>query len=502
MSANGTYTFYQTASSTSNLFLISNIFNGSITNISVKEVGQNWTFNNGATLTDLGAKITHTPIAGIIEQSNILLVGKQYKLTYEITESIAGSLKLVFATDDSMNTGVGVHTKYFESTGSNLSIARTDGISNDVTITNISVVEVIDATNIPRIDYSTGEGILLLEPQSTNLVTYSEDFSDATFTYWQRTRLSLGSTSVLSPSGNLDASKITEDTSNSDHYLRSLTSNLTTGQKYVYSIFVKANGRSAVQLKLNGQVSSEVIFDLSNGSINLQNSGVESASINEFEDNWFRISASWTYSVGFPELDLINSSFSATYLGDGASGVFVYGAQLEEQPYATSYIPTSGAIATRLADTITGAGSTDLINSTEGVLYAEIAALADNGTNRVISLNSGQRSNSVRLYFDSSGLGEVTMQVRSGNVLQVIEKYVLSNLLDFNKVAIKYKENDFALWVNGIEVDTDTSGITPIGLDTLSFNDGSLDDFHGKTKTIAVFSEALTDEELTCLTTI
>ena len=502
MSANGTYTFYQTASSTSNLFLISNIFNGSITNISVKEVGQNWTFNNGATLTDLGAKITHTPIAGIIEQSNILLVGKQYKLTYEITESIAGSLKLVFATDDSMNTGVGVHTKYFESTGSNLSIARTDGISNDVTITNISVVEVIDATNIPRIDYSTGEGILLLEPQSTNLVTYSEDFSDATFTYWQRTRLSLGSTSVLSPSGNLDASKITEDTSNSDHYLRSLTSNLTTGQKYVYSIFVKANGRSAVQLKLNGQVSSEVIFDLSNGSINLQNSGVESASINEFEDNWFRISASWTYSVGFPELDLINSSFSATYLGDGASGVFVYGAQLEEQPYATSYIPTSGAIATRLADKVTGAGSTDLINSTEGVLYAEIAALADNGTNRVISLNSGQRSNSVRLYFDSSGLGEVTMQVRSGNVLQVIEKYVLSNLLDFNKVAIKYKENDFALWVNGIEVDTDTSGITPIGLDTLSFNDGSLDDFHGKTKTIAVFSEALTDEELTCLTTI
>ena len=213
-------------------------------------------------------------------------------------------------------------------------------------------------------------------------------------------------------------------------------------------------------------------------------------------DSWVRIEVSFTTSATTTSIGCYIDSDS-----QGNGSFYAWGAMLE-QGNISSYIPTSGATVTRNQDVCTNGGSLASINSTEGTLYAEIAALADDGTNRVISLNSGQRSNSVRLYFDSSGLGEVTMQVRSGNVLQVIEKYVLSNLLDFNKIAIKYKENDFALWVNGIEVNTDTSGITPIGLDTLSFNDGSLDNFFGKTKALAVWKEALSDEELQSLTTI
>ena len=79
-------------------------------------------------------------------------------------------------------------------------------------------------------------------------------------------------------------------------------------------------------------------------------------------------------------------------------------------------------------------------------------------------------------------------------------QYTLPDDTQFNKIAISYAENNFALWVNGIKVLTDTSGNAPIGLNNLSFNLGA-ENFFGKTKCLAVFKEALTDDELECLTT-
>ena len=273
------------------------------------------------------------------------------------------------------------------------------------------------ATNIPRIDYTTGEGVVLLEPLSTNLVVNSE-------------------------------------------------------LNNVEDIVVSA-------------VSHTISF-YGTGSIVL--SGTHTATLVGTGTN-DRVSLTFTPSAG---------TLTCTDSGN------VDMKQVESLSYATSYIPTSGAIATRLADSVTGAGDATTFNSTEGVLYAEIAALYDEGTNRAISLNSSSSGNSIRLYFDSSGLSEVTMQVRSGGALQVIEKYVLPNSLDFNKIAISYKLNSFSLWVNGSEVKTDTNGITPIGLNQLSFDNGSgtTDNFYGKVKALAVFNEALTDAELLCLTTI
>ena len=455
-------------------------FNGSITNISVKEVGQNWALGTGWSIGEDEANCDGTQTSNSSLSQNSALPnasGKTYKISFTVSNYISGSVQ-VYPTNTTVGTYIketanGTYTRYVKVTSLTPNdILYIQADSNFIgSITNISVVEIIDATNIPRIDYSTGEGVILTEPQSTNLVTYSEDFSDSS---WFKGNTSVIANQELSPSGIQDADKVTFlAVPNANIQLTSAIAT-TIGEDYTYSIYAKAD-TNVNNVKFGGGIGGDVDLAIT--------------------DSWQRFSVTFTATSTTTVTTLVTRDATL-------SNIYLWGAQLEEQSYSTSYIPTSGAIATRLADEVTGAGSTDLINSTEGVLYAEIAALANDETNRVISLNSGQRSNSVRLYFDSSGLGEVTMQVRSGNVLQVIEKYVLSNLLDFNKIAIKYKENDFALWVNGIEVDTDTSGITPIGLDTLSFNDGSLDDFHGKTKTIAVFSEALTDEELTCLTTI
>ena len=176
--------------------------------------------------------------------------------------------------------------------------------------------------------------------------------------------------------------------------------------------------------------------------------------------------------------------------------------QLEALSYATSYIPTSGQIASRLADKVTGAGDVTTFNSTEGVLYAEVAALADDGTNRYITLNSGFKNDSVRIYYNSLSQNQISIQVRSSNAVQAIYNYTLSDVRDFVKVAILYKLNEFKMYVNGSLVYTDTSGLTPIGLSQLDFDSAGAESFYGKVKSVITFNTALTDAELTCLTTI
>jgi len=180
--------------------------------------------------------------------------------------------------------------------------------------------------------------------------------------------------------------------------------------------------------------------------------------------------------------------------------IILWGANAtNDQDYATSYIPTSGSTVTRNQDVCTGGGSAALISSTEGTLYAEIAALDKDFTNRYITISDGTTNNRVVLRFNLSN--QVSGFVTSGTAQAVFSHSI--NILDTNKVAIKYKENDFALWVNGVEVGTDLSGNTPIGLDRLGFRNAANDNpFFGKTKAVAVWKEALSDTELAELTTI
>ena len=150
------YTYYYTPLGGSASFMYSDgNGNGSITNISVKEVGQNWDFSSGAFITDIGARLTHTPTAGTVSSVGYspLVLGNNYKMTYEITESISGGIKINSAVNPTMVGTVGVHTKYFKADSPSISISRTNSGGNDVTITNISVIEITTDTSLPRINY-------------------------------------------------------------------------------------------------------------------------------------------------------------------------------------------------------------------------------------------------------------------------------------------------------------------------------------------------------------
>ena len=196
---------------------------------------------------------------------------------------------------------------------------------------------------------------------------------------------------------------------------------------------------------------------------------------------------------------LRNASFTGTVEEDG---VYIFGAQLEQLSYPTSYIPTSGSSVTRAAETLTGSGNSTLINSTEGVLYAEIAALANDSKDRRIAVSDGTDANGAIIEYNSTS-NVVKGYVITGSTTVAELSYTLSDSTNYSKVALKWKANDFALWVDGTERDTDAAGSVPSAstFTTLDFNDGVDDNFHGKCKCLAVFDVALTDQELTDLTT-
>lgn len=207
--------------------------------------------------------------------------------------------------------------------------------------------------------------------------------------------------------------------------------------------------------------------------------------------------------VGTGANDRVSATFTTTSgtLVSTVSGTCTKG-QLENQSYATSYIPTEGAASTRLQDIATNSGNSTLINSTEGVLYAEIAALVNSGTNRCISLYDGSVNNRLTLVLGTTS-NSIRTIIKSNGSTSFDEQHIVTSTLNYNKVAVKYKANDFALWINGVEVATDTSGATPVGLDRITFDTGnSTLNFYGKTKALAVYKEALTDEQLQSLTTI
>jgi len=167
----------------------------------------------------------------------------------------------------------------------------------------------------------------------------------------------------------------------------------------------------------------------------------------------------------------------------------------------TSYIPTNGESGgvTRSAETANGAGNSTTFNDSEGVLMAEISALANDGTERNLSLSNGTNANRVSWWFTATN--SLAVAVYSGGSLQYFTNLSIGIATNSNKISFKYKQNDFALWVNGFEIATDTSGITPVGLSELAFDraDSALP-FYGKTKQLQYFDSALADTQLEQLT--
>ena len=228
------------------------------------------------------------------------------------------------------------------------------------------LIEVV-TNDRPRIDYTdTSDGVLLLEKAATNLVTYSEDFINAS---WGKENLTVTSNEIISPNGILSADKIVENETNTFHAL-SRSINISSGDNSI-SVFAKKDERKYLIIRSNLSGSNvNTTFDLENGLVTYN--GHTSSSIESFGNGWYRCiitSNSSTTSVStailMSEINVTNNTL-ITYQGDGTSGFYVWGFQVESGN-ASSYIPTQGSASTRVAETASGSGNSEVFNDSEGV---------------------------------------------------------------------------------------------------------------------------------------
>ena len=344
----------------------------------------------------------------------------------------------------------------------------------------------IDATLAnaePRIDYLSGCGSFLLEPTRTNIQIRSEEFDNSV---WNKTRSSITSNDATSPSGLLNADTL-EGVSGTTSYVYDGIS-VASGSVYTISVFAKYIDIEEFIINVFGQ-SGQGNFNISNGTVTSSTGTVTEPKIENYGNGWYRCSVKFTANA----TGNVNYGFLLSN-GIGKS-VNIWGAQFELGSYPTSYIPTTTAAVTRNAESANDAGSPTLFNDLEGVLMAEISALANDGTFRFLSVSDGTTSNRINIMFNTNN----TLDAFVGAV-GTFDSVV--DILNFNKAAIKYKSGDYAFWVNGfeVEVSTSTSG-THSGLNQLNFDIGNgSNDFYGNTKQIQYYNSALTDSELEALT--
>jgi len=364
------------------------------------------------------------------------------------------------------------------------------------------------ASGLPRIDFTGGIGQILLEPASTNTATYSNDFTQGDiFGGSGNPSLSgavLSANQGTAPDGTNTAQKLLDnnDGSSGSIAINFFSTNITAETDSTISVFAKKNGANVLRINMTGFDSGRAaFFDLVNGT----KSGATQSTIEDYGNGWFKCSVTMnttTDTVGAVLFNVCSDSNQTSITRDGTKSILLWGMQAEEQSFPTSYLPTSGGFVSRNKDEANNSGDTSLISSTEGVLYLELAALINTQTdNGFISLNDGTHNNTIAFSLRTDA-NKIQLVVRSGGVTYAALAHTASfDITNFFKVAIKYKINDVSMFVNGVETNTDTSNLMPIGLSDLTLaKGGDVEQIFAKIKTVVVFKEALTDAQLISLT--
>ena len=412
-----------------------------------KEAG--WSISSGKLIANTSSSTACYQVGG----STPIITGKTYQVKFEITSYTVGSVNLRAGTEagiTNFNT-VGVHTVTMVAGGA-LQIRFASVGTTVLTIDNCSVKEV---------------------------------------------------KGFASPSADtpLGAFKLVENSSNSVHTIRSQETTVS-GVAHTFSLLAKADGRDFIKMRLEnagvGSGQANVWFDVKNGVVGTIGSGT--AKIELISDGWYRCSITGTTNGTsyLSRVYLADANGSDSYTGNGTSGVYIFGAQLEQKPYSTSYIPNYGESAgvTRLKDTCIQTPISGIIGQTEGVLYCEVNIKSGYDTNNLMVTLSD--TSAKQIYINRSN-GKLEFFI--SNSLTYLAPSVLTN--GIHKLALAYKQDDFAVAIDGVIAYTDTIGNVPtcnkinVGShfnENLPFNDRIND--------LKLYNTRLSNSELQALTTI
>jgi hypothetical protein len=373
--------------------------------------------------------------------------------------------------------------------------------ATDYIATTTTAVSVGPVSGLPRLDYlgSTCPR-LLLEPQRSNLQTWSEQHDNAA---WAKLNLTIIANQATSPSGYQDADLAHPSTgvTNDQNYNSQTKFGLTIGASYTQSVFLKSAGFTwAVVDNMDG--GSGAWFNLVTGTVGTVTAG-STAKIENYGNGWYRCSVTSAPSgtTGYGDYRLASANGNDNVTASGTSGIYAWGFQLEAGAYATSYIPTLGTSVTRVADAASKTGISSLIGQTEGTIFFEVDKTTRTDNDYRIQISDGTTNNWLFISLEVGNAPRLYCNVGGVNQFSVYGSVVTSGR---HKVAMAYKANDFKVYIDGVAAITQTSGSVPTcsRLDIGSPAPGTEVSTDSKTAQALLFKTRLTNQQLQELTSL
>lgn len=399
--------------------------------------------------------------------------------TYYVNEGLAGDIKAPFEQLASFTRG---------SSASGYAVGKLATVTNDV-------------KRLVR-DPATGkrEG-LLIEEQRTNLLRNSENFVVSGTPWGVIGTVNIDANAEVAPDGTNTADRITDGDTGSAALISQVVGEASvSGATYTASIYIKADTSNEITFNayVTGENENNLWIDTATGEVTQTGgTGLLDFGVEKIGNGWLRV-----HIVFDSQTDGGNIQFRLwptsriDFTRTGA--VFVWGAQLEQGAFPTSYIKTEGSQVTRSADTC----NTDLlneINKYEGTIFVEFERPSSGaiGSSGIFSLESGSISDSIFSVSNSSGLNEQFVYRKGGSNVEV---FVRPYLTGKNKIAVSYNNDTMIFVVNGDSVVRENGPYDIPEFDILKIAAFSSGRLNGAIKDVRLFPRAMTNSEVIALT--
>jgi hypothetical protein len=363
--------------------------------------------------------------------------------------------------------------------------------------TTTAAVSVGPVSNIPRLDYlGSSCPRLLLDPQRTNIVRLSETFDGVTWTKYNGSTVTANT--VISPDGTQNADTLTVSTTVYSGLYQLISG---AAGNYVVSIFAKKGTKNWLYM-FDHSAAGQAWFNLDTGTIGSVNTGY-TATITPYGNGWFRCTM-YRNSGGTPgyfQIGLSDANEVSTPTSTGTA--HIWGAQCEAGNYATSYVPTTSASVTRVADAASKTGISSLLSASEYTLFWEGTHIPTGQFNSFMTIyNAANNAFSARFYRNNTN-NEVraTMFNPSTSFSLDMGSGITASYI---KCALRVKAGNYAFYVNGSLVNSSTNALAPSNiLDSVNLQFyGSSQSFDQNTAQALFFKTGLTNAQLAELTTL
>lgn len=371
-------------------------------------------------------------------------------------------------------------------------------------ITNYIPVMQTAASGVARFDCNpvTRESLgLLIEESRTNLLTYSEQVDNAA---WTKVTSNVAANSIVAPDGTLTADKIYDDvTASTVHYVSRSLTGLTNAASYTATVYAKAGEKTGLRINLQGATNATAYYNLSTGVIGTVAAGV-TATMTSVGNGWYRCTYTRIIDATSAVLffHLVNPSETVSYTGDGYSGIYLWGAQIEVGAFATSYIPTVASQVTRAADaaSMTGTAFSSWYNNAEGTLYGEWATPASAVSRILVDVEGATTSDRIEIGINTSDVLNPRTIVNGAAAAGITAgTYVTGTRA---RLAFGYKPGAYASSLNGVAVVTNSSSasVPVISRLTIGSLSSGANPIRGTINKIAYYPIRLSNTELQGLT--